>query len=110
MANASTNTAPVTASGGVPPAFLTRDELLAWLGPEDAALVAAAVAQASVDSGEEYIDLHYLDHGVRRANGRAGTISNVLPKGAVSEQLWLRILTRIPGDKGASVATAPNDR
>jgi len=53
--------------------------------------VSAAEAGASVASGEAYLDLHHLNRGVLTAKGHA-PIHNVLPKQAVSEQLWLQIM------------------
>jgi hypothetical protein len=77
-------------------AYVSREHLLTLLGPKDAAVVTEAEARASVSIGEDYLDLHHLEHGVRKANGYAGKLTNVLSKRAVSEELWLRVLSHTP--------------
>jgi hypothetical protein len=76
--------------------YVSREDILSLLGTADAAVVRAAEAAACVGRGEEYLDLHHLDRGVRRASGRVVQIGNVVPKSAVGEHLWGQILACTP--------------
>ncbi|MDH5670611.1 MAG: hypothetical protein OEZ06_00580 [Myxococcales bacterium] len=96
MSKALVNTTPAAPGRNGPSPYVSRDEILSQLSFADAAVVRAAEAAASVGMGEEYLDLHHLDRGVRQANGTAAQLGNVLPRRAVGEQLWTRILAQTP--------------
>jgi len=84
----------------------TRDAVIALLGPDDAVRVQAAEAKANVGAGENYLDLHHLDHGVRCPAADATAITNVVPKSAVSDRLWQFLLAQTPQQQHAEALAA----
>jgi hypothetical protein len=73
--------------------YLTRNNVMSLLSGEESARVSQSESLGLVD-GEEYLDLEHLDHGVRRvaAATRAG---HALPRRAVNEDTWRKILTQL---------------
>lgn len=85
---------------------LTRDALIALLGPDDVANIRAAEAAASLEEGEEYLDLNHLEHGVRRVSDHTASVTNVLPKRAISERVWQMLLAQTPQQQHAKALAA----
>ena len=81
--------------------YLTRDSILKLLSDEEVARVSNAEAGARLLDGDEYLDLEQLDKGVRRALGTS--MGRVLPRKAVQESTWSKILTQL-----AATAPAPS--
>jgi hypothetical protein len=82
--------------------YVTRDAILKLLSDDEVAKVSTAEA-ASLTEGEEYLDLEHLEQGVRRA--RPGTKpARVLPRGAVQEATWRKILVQLSSH---GIATHP---
>jgi hypothetical protein len=79
-----------------------RDGILNLLSDEEVARVSTAETAAHLLDGDEYIDLGQLEQGVRRAVGTATPMGRVLPRKAVHENTWSKIVTRL----GASTSTA----
>jgi len=84
---------------------LGRKALLGFLSDDEVASVSTAETAAGLMDGEEYIDLQALDQGVRRARGAAVTMGRVLPRKAVHEATWNKILAQLLG-RGAAKPTA----
>jgi hypothetical protein len=51
--------------------------------------------EAVLARGQEYLDLDRLDVGVQRASGAAVPLRHVLPRKAVHEDTWRRILRQL---------------
>jgi hypothetical protein len=74
--------------------MITRRSLLKLLSDEEVASVSRAETAARLDDGEEYLDLARLERGVRRAGGLTPT-GRVLPRKAVRESTWLKIVEQL---------------
>ena len=69
---------------------VTRDAILKLLSDEEIAKVSTA------EEGAEYLDLEHLDQGVQRAQSSAKvTMGDVLPRSAVRDETWSKILARL---------------
>jgi hypothetical protein len=75
--------------------YVTRDSLLKLLSDEELARVSMAET-ATLADGDEYIDLHHLGHGVRMARGVAPLMAGVLPRKAVTEGTWTKLVASLP--------------
>ena len=75
-------------------ARVTRDTILKLLSDEENARVATGEAGSRLNEGDEYLDLLHLDQGVQRAGSMKG---NFLPRSAVSDETWHKILTHLGG-------------
>jgi hypothetical protein len=76
--------------------YLTREAVLKMLSDSEVASVSAAEAAPRLAEGDEYIDLEQLEQGVRRADGANPPMGHVLPRTAVHEDTWRKILNRLP--------------
>lgn len=90
--------------------YISRDEALNGLSDNEAARVSAAESLAQLSHGDEYLDLHHLDHGVRTATAHASAIGGVLPRKSVSEGTWHKLVAHTPEPQpiqkpGPSVST-----
>jgi hypothetical protein len=86
---------------------LGRKAVLGLLSDDEVASVSTAEAAAGLADGEEYIDLQALDQGVRRARNAAVTMGQVLPRRAVHEGTWNKILIQLTMGVGAPSGAAP---
>ena len=74
--------------------YLNRDAILQLLSDAEVASVSTAETAHRLLDGEEYLDLEHLDGGVQRAT--PGTaMGRVLPRKAVQEETWGKILKRL---------------
>jgi len=71
--------------------YLTRESVLKDLSDEEVASVSTAEATSHLSNGDEYLDLDHLEKGIRRDQG------HVLPKKAVHEQTWRKIMGQLKG-------------
>ena len=71
-----------------------RERVLALLSEDEVARVTIAEATCLLD-GDEYLDLEHLAHGVRRATGTTLPMAGVLPRKAVHERTWSRLLAQL---------------
>jgi hypothetical protein len=85
--------------------YLTRDGVLKLLSDDEAASVSNAESAEELAEGDEYLDLEHLDEGVRKADGLIVIMGRVLPRKAVHEITWSKILALVGG--GAHRAGAP---
>ena len=83
---------------------LEREGILNLLSDEEIARVSSAEAGAELGLGDEYVDLQHLGRGVRRAMGEVAPVGRLLPRSAVDEDTWRRILTHL---STIPVAAAP---
>jgi hypothetical protein len=76
--------------------YVSRNNILKLLSDDEVARVSTAETVAHLSDGDEYLDLEQLDRGVQRAPGRVTPMGRVLPRKAVQEDTWRKILTRLP--------------
>jgi len=72
-------------------AHQTRDEIMSLLSEDELGFVSTA-EQGRIPEGDEYLDLEHLELGVLRAEPDTPA-SHMLPRTAVSDATWARILT-----------------
>jgi len=87
--------------------YVTRDSILKLLSDEEIARVSMAETAARLSDGDEYVDLEQIEQGVRRAVGTTTPMARMLPRKAVHEDTWTKILThlaaaRVPPSHGKS--------
>ena len=81
--------------------LVTREAILKLLSPAELARVCTAEARPALVTGEDYLDLSHLEHGIRRARQYLGPrgsapMSQVLPKSAVDKSTWTKIIAQLP--------------
>lgn len=75
---------------------VTRDAILMLLTNEETARVSTAEGGSGLPDGAEYVDLEHLDRGVQRAKtATKPTMRHVLPRSAVSDETWRKILVQL---------------
>jgi hypothetical protein len=75
---------------------VTRDAILKLLSDEETARVSTAEGASGLTEGAEYLDLERLDRGVERAKAAtAVTMGHVLPRSAIRDETWRKILTQL---------------
>lgn len=82
--------------------YLTRDSILKLLSDDEVASVSTAETAPELEDGDEYVDLGQLARGVQRARGTVVNMSGVLPRSAVQESTWGKILTQLKARPMAS--------
>jgi hypothetical protein len=75
--------------------LVTREAILNLLSDDETARVSNAEWVAALPDGEEYLDLERLDEGVRRHPQQVTSKGHLLPRRAVHEATWARILDRL---------------
>ena len=75
--------------------YVTRDKILKLLSDDEVASVSTAETAAHLLDGDEYLDLEQLEKGVQRSPGTATPMGRVLPRKAVQESTWDKILTQL---------------
>jgi hypothetical protein len=73
--------------------LFTREHVLQLLSPGE--LASVGVADTHLRRGDEYLDLEQLQQGVLRADGAVANLSQVLPRKAINEDTWRRILRQL---------------
>jgi len=76
--------------------YITRESVLMLLSDDEVAAVATAETAAHLSGGDEYLDMEHLDQGVQRAEGEKSPMGRVLPKKAVHENTWKKIVKQLP--------------
>jgi len=69
-----------------------RDSIMKLLSETELAQVSTAEEAVGLAPGDEYIDLEHLEDGVHAAPVVAATASRMLPRSAVSDETWRKIL------------------
>ena len=72
--------------------YLTRDAVLKLLSDDEAAGVSNAESAEHLDEGDEYLDLEHLEEGVRKADSLIVDMGRVLPRKAIHDSTWSKIL------------------
>jgi hypothetical protein len=75
--------------------YLTRDSIMKLLSDAEVASVSTAETATGLADGDEYVDLKQLAQGVQRAKGHAESMGRVLPRKAVHENTWNKIITQL---------------
>lgn len=75
--------------------YLDRDGILTLLSDAEVASVSTAETAERLLDGDEYLDLEHLDWGVQRASGAGTPMGRALPRKAVQEETWGKILKRL---------------
>ena len=75
--------------------YVARDRVLSLLSDDEIASVSNAETAARLSDQDEYIDLEQLDQGVRRGSAGAAVMGRVLPRKAVKDSTWSKILTQL---------------
>jgi hypothetical protein len=86
--------------------YLARDRVLSLLSDSEVARVSTAESAPRLAPGEEYLDLEALDQGMQRSVGAGTPVGHVLPRRAVEEATWSKILRELAG---AQVAPPHSD-
>lgn len=77
--------------------LVTRHHLLSLLSDDEIASVSSAEAETRLATGEEYLDLTKLESGVQVAREGANNVGNVVPRSAVAEATWQKLVTQLKG-------------
>ncbi len=75
--------------------YLTRDHILKLLSDGEVASLSAAEKAGSLVDGDEYLDLQQLHEGVQCAGSSATPMGRVLPRKAIHESTWSKILSQL---------------
>lgn len=71
---------------------VTREALLALLTDAEVAKVSRAEDDSRVVEGDEYVDLEDPSAGVRQVHANSAGRTNALPRSAVSDATWVKIV------------------
>jgi hypothetical protein len=77
--------------------YTTRERILELLSDEEVAKVSTAETQVRLADGDEYLDLEKLDEGVRQAHGQTTVMGRLLPRSAVRDATWSKIVSHLGG-------------
>jgi hypothetical protein len=75
--------------------YLARDRILKLLSDQEVASVATAETAERLTAGDEYLDLERLHEGVQKAGSSATPMGRVLPKKAIHESTWGKLLKQL---------------
>lgn len=75
--------------------YLTREHLMNALSDDEVASVSSAESANGLVEGDEYLDLQELGLGVKRALCTAVSMGTVLPRKAVHENTWKKLLAQL---------------
>ncbi|MGA2083089.1 MAG: hypothetical protein ABSH53_21115 [Holophaga sp.] len=84
--------------------FLTRDTILNLLSDDEVARVSTAEAAVNLAVGDEFLDLEHLERGVLKAGRVPPAMGGVLPRKAVHEKTWAKILKQLKAFKDKMAA------
>ena len=82
--------------------YVTRDSILKMLSEEEVDRVSTAETAVRLADGDEYVDLEQLGRGVQRAHGAKTDMGRVLPRKAVLETTWSKIVTELASSRAAT--------
>ncbi len=81
-----------------------RDDVLALLS-DDERLALAAAPTHRFAVGDEFLDLESLDAGVRTARGTGSPMIGLLPRSALREATWTKVLMYLQSTRARPRAT-----
>lgn len=76
--------------------YVLRDGIMNLLSDDEVASVSTAETAQRLADGDEYLDLEQLEQGVRRAPLTPTPMGRVLPRKAVHQDTWSKILMKLP--------------
>jgi hypothetical protein len=80
--------------------YTARERILELLSDEEVARVSTAEDRVRLSDGEEYIDLERIEDGVRQAHGETTATGRLLPRSAVRDATWSKIVSQLGGAAG----------
>jgi len=80
-----------------------RDAILKLLSDEEVAQVSTSETARRLYYGDEYVDLHHLEYGVRKAFTGNTQMDDILPSKAVSFETWNKVVAAV----GVYAASSP---
>jgi len=75
--------------------YLLRNAVMNLLSDDEVTKVSTAETAARLSDGDEYVDLEQLCDGVRRAPSTSTPMGRVLPRSAVHQDTWNKILSQL---------------
>ena len=81
-----------------------RDDVLALLTDDERRSLAAAPAHRFA-AGDEFLDLEKLDEGVRTAMGTGSPMIGLLPRSALHDATWAKVLTYLQSARSGAPAS-----
>ena len=81
--------------------YVTRDSILKMLSNDEVDRVTTSETKLRLANGEEYVDLAELELGVQRSKGARTAMGNVLPRSAVLDETWSRIVAKLAAERPA---------
>ena len=75
--------------------LFSREHVMKLLSDGEIASVSTAETKTHLRRGDEYLDLEHLDQGVLRADGAVANLGHVLPRKAIHEDTWRRIVRQL---------------
>jgi len=82
--------------------YVVRDKLLGLLSDAEIALVSTAETAPRLSHGDDYVDLEDLGRGVQKATGTTVSTGRLLPKKAVHEDTWTKVVAELGAFHAAS--------
>lgn len=85
--------------------FVLRDNIVEMLTDDEVSKVSTSETAVRLAEGEEFIDLEKLEQGVLRADGVRIHVGSALPRKAVHEKTWrkiVKLLAAPPAGPGSS--------
>jgi hypothetical protein len=94
-------------SYGEPLRFPTADAIIALLSEDEIENVNKHEATVGHADTDEYLDLEHVEQGVRRGLGPPRPVCRVLPRKAVRETTWARIIAALDVDSAQAPSSGP---
>lgn len=82
--------------------YVLRTKVLDLMSDDEIARVSAAESALRLEDGEDYLDLEALERGVQRASGANTARVRILPRKAVGDLTWEKILRELAGTPAAA--------
>jgi hypothetical protein len=87
--------------------FPTADAIIALLSDDEIENVNKHEAAVGHSDTDEYLDLEHVEQGVRRGLGPPRPVCRVLPRKAVRETTWARIIASLDADRAQAPSSGP---
>ena len=76
--------------------YQTREKILKLLSDDEVAAVSTAETASQLSAGDEFIDLEHFELGVQTGPQKTVPMGRVLPKKAVNDKTWKKIIKQLP--------------
>jgi hypothetical protein len=79
---------------------VARDSILKLLSDDENGRVSTAETMSRLTEGAEYLNLTHLGQGVQCATAKmtTATMTHIIPRSAVSDETWRKILVHLAGE------------